>query len=455
MQALRVPLMILPKPSNAVSSTLLLAYGFAGLILLGTILLILPISTSTGQFTSPVDALFTATSAVCVTGLVVMDTGTYWSTFGQAVLLVLFQLGGLGFIVGTTLLLLAIGGRFGLRDKMLISESLGIEQLGGIGGLILQIAIFSIIIEIIGAVILYSYWVSSGYEISAPLWTAVFHAVSAFNNCGMDLFGNFSSLSHFQGDTLVLLITGILIIFGSTGYLVLIDIIRKRGSLGRLFLDSKMVLLVTLSLLVLGTIFYLIVEYFQPAVLGPMQFPQKILEAFFITVNRTSGFSTVDIASLQQISLFFMMFLMFVGGAAGSVAGGIKVTTFGILMITAINLMRGKENICAFGRQLTKQTIYRATVLCMFYLGFLGIIVLALSATERFPIDNILFEAFSALGTVGLSTGITPDLSTAGRVIVVIAMFCGRLGPLALIAYLVHHREPVDLEHPHESVRMG
>ena len=452
-RALRVPLAI-PKPNNPLSSTLLLVYGFASLIMLGTILLVLPVSSRSGQFTSPVDALFTATSAVCVTGLVVVDTGTYWGTFGQAVLLVLFQIGGLGFITGATLLLLAIGGRFGLREKLVITESMGLDQLGGVIGVVGRVALFSLIVESIGAAIFYFRWVSNG-DTGTSVWTAVFHAASAFNNCGMDILGNFRSLSGYQGEAVILLTTALLIILGSTGYIVVADFVRNRSFI-KLSLDSKIVLVATLSLLMLGTLFYLAAEFANPATLGPLPFPQKILVAFFQSVTpRTAGFTAIDIGGLKQNSLFFTMFLMCIGGAAGSAAGGVKVNTIGVLVMTALSLVRGRDNVEAFGRQLTRQAVYRAITLFLFYLGVVSFVALTLSLTEKFPLDSILFETFSALGTVGLTTGITPSLSIAGRFIIIAAMFVGRLGPLTFMAFLVRHWQPADMGYPHETIRLG
>jgi trk system potassium uptake protein TrkH len=452
-RALRLVLKI-RRPTNPLSSTLLLAYGFAAFIILGTLLLMLPVSSESGQVTNPVDALFTATSAVCVTGLVVVDTGTYWSTSGQGVLLVLFQIGGLGFLIGATILLLAIGGRFGLKERVVITESMGLEQLGGVLGIVTKVTIFALLVEAIGAALLYFYWVSTG-DTASSLWMAVFHAVSAFNNCGMDIFGDFHSLSAYQGNAVVLLITALLILFGSIGYAIFADIARKR-SFVKLAFESKIVLVTVGSLLVLGMLFYLIAEFSGPATLGPLPFFQKLLNSFLLSVStRTAGFSSFDIGALSQVSLFFTMFLMCIGGAVGSTAGGVKVNTLGIIAITVLSIIRGKENIEAFGRQLNRQIVYRALTLLLLYLVMVGIIVILLSITEEFPLDNILFETFSALGTVGLSTGITPDLSIAGRFIIIAAMFIGRLGPLALMAFLVHRKKPAALEYPYESIRLG
>jgi trk system potassium uptake protein TrkH len=414
----------------------------------------LPVSSREGVFTPLVDALFTATSAVCVTGLVVLDTGTYWSTFGQTVLLILFQIGGLGIIVGMTMLLFTLSGKFGLRERLVVSESVGLAKLGGIVSVIVQLAIFSLIVEGIGALIFYIHWMNGGVPADA-LFTAVFHAVSAFNNCGFDIFGEFKSLVPYQGDATIILVTAFLILAGSTGCIILADIARNRRFV-KISLESKIVFSATLVLLVTGTLFFLAAESANPATLGPMSWPQKVLAAFFQAVTpRTAGFNAIDMGSLRQISLFFTMVLMLIGGAAGSVAGGIKVNTLGVIFVAIWNTFRGRDNPQIFGRRLPEDTIYRAIALTVFYLLILGLVVMLLSITETFPMDNILFEAISALGTVGLTTGITPQLSFEGRCIIILTMFLGRLAPLAFMAYIAKRKQKLDIGYPHEIIRLG
>lgn len=444
----------LPQPTNPLSSTLLLVCGFGGFISLGAIMLLFPISSQSGQFTSPINALFTATSAVCVTGLVVVDTGTYWSGFGQGVLATLFQVGGLGFLIGTTLLLFAISGRFGLKERLVISEQAGIDELGSALSLVTKISIFALVIEGVGAGFIYLNWIISG-NTSYSFGTALFHSISAFNNCGMDLFGEFKSLIVSQGDYIFLLLTALLIIAGGTGYIVLADVLKRRKFV-KLLLDTKLVLVTTGMLLLFSTLFILLAEFKNPLTLGPMPFTQKLIVAFFQSVSpRTAGFTAVDIAGLRQATIFFIMLLMFIGGAAGSTAGGVKVNTIGVLSVTAISLAKGKHHISAFGRQLTNETVFRAITLFLVYLMVVGVFTVILSVTENQPLDSILFETFSALGTVGLTFGITPELSSLGRLVLVIAMLVGRLGPLAFMAFLVHRQQTAELEYPHENIRLG
>jgi trk system potassium uptake protein len=453
-KALRLPLILSPKPTNPFSSSLLLMYSFAAVIILGTIFLIFPISSSSGQLTNPVTALFTATSSVTLTGLSVEETGVYWSTFGQVVIFVLIQFGGLGFIIGATLLLLAISGRFGLRDRLLIGESLGVEQVGGVIGLVIRVAVFMLVLQGLGALVFYLRWSSLG-DSGVSLWTAFFHSASAFHNSGFDIFSSFNSIANYKNDAVILLVSAVLIFFGSTGYVVFADLFRKKG-FSKISLDTKMVLIVTLGLVVLGALVYLAAEYSSADTLGPLPFSQKVIVAIFQSVSpRTAGVSVWDFNLVQPITLLFTIFLMFVGGAVGSTAGGIKVNTFGILLITVWNTIRGKDNIAAFGRQFTKQTIFKAMTLVLVYLVLAAVIIFLLSITEKLPIDKIMFETFSALSTVGLSTGITPLLSIPSKIILIAAMFIGRLGPLALMAFIVHHKQQVELEFPHEGIRLG
>jgi trk system potassium uptake protein len=429
-------------------------YSFAAFIILGAVFLIFPFSSASGQFTSPVTAFFTATSAVTLTGLNVVETGQYWSMAGQIIIFVLFQFGGLGFIVGTALLLLAINGRFGLRDRLLIGESLGVDQVGGVSGLVTRVILLSVALECLGALFLYLHWRTSAVQ-DLSLWKAFFHAASAFNNCGFDIFGHANSLADFQKDAVTLLITAFLILLGSAGYTVIADMYRRKN-FRKFSLDTKIVLVTTLGLLALGTVVYFMAEYTDPASLGPLSLPQKLAVAFFQSVSpRTAGFSVWDFGLIHPITLLFTVFLMFVGGAVGSTAGGVKVNTFGLLMITVWNVLSGREHISAFRRQVTKQTVFRAMSVVLFYLLIAALVIFLLSITDTLPLDKTMFEVFSALSTVGLSTGITPHLTVPSQSIIMLTMFIGRLGPLILIAYIVHHKQKVELEYPHENIRLG
>jgi trk system potassium uptake protein TrkH len=423
------------------------------------VLLMLPVSSKTGQFTSPIDTLFTAASAVCVTGLAVVDTGTYWSSFGQAVILLLIQIGGLGFMTSATILLLLFGRRIGLKERWLIGQSMGLDKLGGMVKLVRRVAIFTLIVECIGTFIFY-FRFSIENPAGTAVWKSVFQAVSAFNNAGFDILGNFRSLLDYQTDAVVILTTAALIILGGISFVVVADLgIARRFS--RLSLDSKIVLATTAGLLIIGTVVILATEYHNQDTLGVLSLPDKILNAFFHSVTpRTAGFSSINIGSMAAYSQFFTILLMFVGGAAGSTAGGVKVNTFGMLIATIWSSIRGKEHPGAFGREFSSQQINRALALVMLALTLIAIVVFVLTITEKSVIEehgflSIPFETVSAFGTVGLSTGITPDLSVAGRLIITAMMFVGRLGPLVLALSLVQRQQPTTYRYPQDEVRIG
>lgn len=453
-KAWRFLLPLVPRPRAHPLPSLLLIYGFAGLIAIGTVLLMLPISSKSGQFTSPVNALFTATSAVCVTGLVLVDTGDYWSTFGQAVLLVLVQLGGLGFMTAATLFLLMLGRRIGLRERLLIRESMGLARLGGLLKLVRRIALFTLLVEAVGAAIFYVRFSVEASPTTAA-WRSVFHAISAFNNAGFDLFGNFGSLTNYRDDTLVVLTTAAIVILGGISFIVIADVFSaKRFS--RLTLDSKLVLTTTLGLLSLGMLVILITESFNPDTLGTLPLGLKLQDAFFQSVTaRTAGFSTIDVGNMADYALFFIILLMFIGGASGSTAGGIKVNTFGLMVATVLSSIRGREYAGVYHREFTHQGVYRALVVATLSLALVSIVVLALTVTEQFPFLALLFETVSGFANAGLTTGITPDLSTAGRLIITATMFIGRLGPLTLALATAQRQQQSTYRYPRGTVRIG
>ena len=460
----RIPLSLVRVPKFQSISVAVVIWGFAITIAIGAVLLMLPISSQTHEWTYFPDALFMSTSAVCVTGLAVVESGTHFSFFGQAVLLVLMQIGGFGFMASATLLLLAFGRSVGLREKLVIAESMGVERLGGLLSLLLGIAFFSLICEGIGAVLLYIRFSQLDITPGAAVWQSIFHAVSAFNNCGLDIIGHGNSITDYKNDPLVVLTIAGLIILGGLSFLVVWDVFKKR-SFSKLSLDSKMVIAVTAFLLVVGTVVLLAMEYHNTDTLGSMSLPQKVLDAFFQSVTpRTAGFNVVNVGLMTAYSLFFTIMLMFVGGASGSTAGGIKVNTFGVLLATVWSSLRGKEHAEAFGREMRPQLIHRALAVAMLSLGLVGIVTLVLTVTEAhsttadgkpFQFIQILFEEVSAFGTVGLSTGITPFLTLAGKFIIIATMFAGRLGPLTLALSLVQGQRTSKYRYPQDQVRIG
>ncbi|MBI4308150.1 MAG: Trk family potassium uptake protein [Chloroflexi bacterium] len=432
----------------------LLIYGFAGLIVVGTILLMLPISTSAGNAAPFLDALFTATSAVCVTGLVVVNTGTYWSPFGQAVILVLIQVGGLGFMSMSTILLLLIGRRITFQERMRLREALGEHVVGGIVRLLRRIAYTSFAIELAGAALLYIQF-SRDFPVLDAVWKSAFHSVSAFNNAGFDILSGNTSFLVYQSNVLMLGTLSVLIILGSISYTVLADFVKTRG-MARLTLDSRLVVTINIFLWMLGAVVILLAEFTNESTLGPMPPGLKLVNAAFQSVvPRTPGFSSVDIGALREFTLFFMAALMFIGGASGSTAGGIKVNTLGVLLAAVWSAIRGRDQVEAFGRELPEDVVNRALAVVVLSLGLVFSAILLLSLTEVHAFIRILFEALSAFGTVGLTTGITPLLSPLGRLIIIVLMFAGRLGPLTVALALAEREEARHIRFAQERIKIG
>lgn len=449
-----------PRPMRKAPPPAVALVGlFAVLITTGTLLLMLPVATNSGEPTRFIDALFTATSAACVTGLVVVDTATHWSPFGQVVIMLLIQLGGFGIMAGSTLLLFLFLRRTTLRDRVLVNESLGGLQLGTVTTLVKRIAIFTIVCELIGAVIL-SIAFMAGPEAGPPwdplgVWWGIFHSVSAFNNAGFDLTGGFQSLIPFRDDWVVLLTLGLLLVLGGLGFAIVGDAVaRRRWS--RMALETKLVISATVALLVGGTVLIGLIEWGNPATLGALPVEQRVLNAFFESATlRTAGFTALDTGALLESTLFVVMALMFIGGASGSTAGGIKVNTFAVLIIAIISTVKGEPSATAFGRRIKHAIVYRAVAVLILSALFVFLIGLGLTLTTDATFVQTLFEAVSAFGTVGASTGITPELSDPARLITSFAMFVGRLGPLTLVLALAARAHPVSYRPAVESVRIG
>jgi trk system potassium uptake protein TrkH len=429
---------------------------FAVLVVVGTVLLALPIATASGVPATPMEALFTATSAVCVTGLTILDTANFWSPFGHVVIIALVQVGGFGFMAGSTLLLfLLVGRRTGLRDRMLVQASTGALDLGSVTHIVRRVAVFTVAAEGLGAIVLAVAFAVRGADAVGAIWHGIFHSISAFNNAGFDLFGEFRSLSAFADDPWVLLPIGLLILLGGLGFAIVGDVVGKRRW-ARLALETKVVLLTTAVLLVVGTVSLALFEWSNPATLGSLPEAQRPLNAVFeATTLRTAGFSVLPTGSLTQPTLFVVMALMFIGGASGSTAGGIKVNTFSVLLIAIASTVRGRPSAEAFGRRLPHAVIYRALAIALLSVAFVFAVGLGIEITAGTPFVQTVFEAISAFGTVGASTGITPGLPDSARLIIVAAMFVGRLGPLTLVLALAARERPVSYRPAVEAMRIG
>ncbi|AYB42282.1 TrkH family potassium uptake protein [Paenibacillus lautus] len=432
----------------------ILVLGFAAIIFIGTGLLMLPISTTTGEPLGFTDALFTSTSATCVTGLVVVDTGTTFSSFGEVVIMLLIQIGGLGFMTMATLFALVLKRRISLKDRLILQEAMNQSSMEGIVRLIRRVLLYSLFIEACGAVLLSIRW-AFDMPLGRAIYYGVFHAVTMFNNAGFDLFGDFRSLTGYVYDPVVNFVVMFLIVSGGIGFIVLSDLIDYRKQ-RRLSLHSKVVLSMTAALLAVGFIVILIFEFTNPRTLGSLNWGGKFFGALFQSVTpRTAGANTIDITGLRQATQFFIVILMFIGASPGSTGGGIKTTTFTIMVGAVIAMMRGREDIVMFRYRLAQERVLKALTIALLALLLVLTVSMILSTTEEGDFLEILFETTSAFGTVGLSMGLTPDLTVFGKILISLTMFAGRLGPLTL-AYALGPKKGKELyRHPEGKMIIG
>lgn len=429
-----------------------LILGYIIVILSGTILLLLPISTISGNTTSFIDAIFTATSATAVTGLIVVNTAEHWTTFGQLIIMCLIQIGGFGFMTSTTMLFFIFRRKISLRDTLIIMEDLNFNKLSGAISLSKYIILLTFVVELIGSVLLFLYF-NRILPFSKAIFFSVFHSISAFNNAGIDLFGN--SLEDFTMSTYINFIIISLFVFGGIGFIVIDEIYHKRSFI-KLSLHSKLVITISIILILFGSLSIFILEYNNPATIGNLTLGSKMLASLFQGVTpRTAGFNTIPIGRFTDASLFVMILLMFIGASPGSTGGGVKTTTAGILFVVVYNMAVGKDdNIDIFNRRLKRKDIFKTLTVVVISLLVIVIVMIILSLTEGFSFIQIFFEVFSAFGTVGLSTGITADLTIIGKIFIIITMFIGRVGPftLALALGRKHHKS---VRYPEEDILIG
>lgn len=443
--------------NRKLSSSQIILLGFLGVIAVGTILLMLPWAKAGAGGAPFLDALFTATSAVCVTGLITNDTATYWSPFGQAVLLCLIQIGGLGVITVAIFITKLSGRKIGLMQRSTMQEAIAAPQMGGIvrmTGFILKMVV---IIELLGAAALLPSMVME-FGVGKGIWYAVFHSISSFCNAGFDLMGvkeQYSSLTSYTGNLPVNVVVMLLIVVGGIGFLTWDDIKRNKLHLRRYRMQTKVVLSVTVLLLMLPAIYFYFGE-FGTADWAGMSIGERILAALFQSVTtRTAGYNTVDLTQLTESGQMIMIILMLIGGSPGSTAGGMKVTTFAVLFATAIAVFKRRPNAHIFGRRIPSDTAhYAATVLILYLSLFLagGIFI---GSVEHIPIIQALFEAASAIGTVGITLGITPDLCAASRIVLIILMFLGRVGGMTIVYAALSRKHPYVSEFPQEKIIVG
>ncbi|BAH42600.1 Trk family potassium uptake protein [Brevibacillus sp. RS1.1] len=432
-----------------------LVLGFSLIIFLGALLLTLPVATVDGLGLHWLDALFTATSATCVTGLVVVDTGTTFTTFGQLVILSLIQIGGLGFMTFATFFALIMRKKISLRERLILQESLNQMSMEGIVRLAKMILVFTALTELIGGVLL-SIRFAFDFPLPKAIYFGFFHAISNFNNAGFDLMGEFSSLTAYVDDPVVTLVVCLLIILGGIGFMVVSELYDYRQT-RRLSLHTKVVLSTTGILVVAGTALIFILEYANPKTLQPLSMMGKVLGSLYQSVTaRTAGSNTLNIGDMYQSSLFLIILLMFIGASPGSTGGGIKTTTFATLIGAVVAQMKGKEDVIFFRQRILPHMVYKSLTLTMISLFIVLVMTMVLSITEtsaRF--EMILFEVTSAFATTGLSMGLTPHLTPIGKILIVLTMFAGRVGPLTIAFALAQRKQKEYFRYPKGKITIG
>jgi len=431
----------------------LVALTFLMLILTGTGFLMLPAASVSGMPLSFVNALFTATSAVCVTGLAVVDTGTFFSFFGQMVIIILIQLGGLGIMTFATMISVAIGKKINLRERLLIQETLNQEGFSGVVRLALHVIKYTFLIEFIfGSILAFHLYPIYGNK---ALYMGYWHSISAFCNAGFDLFGNYDSLVNFKGDVVVNLSIMSLIILGGLGFIVLEDVLAKRN-FKSLKAHSKIVLISTAVLIFGGTVSLWLMEHNNIDTIANLSGMDQWMACMFQSVtSRTAGFNTLPIEKMTDSSLLFLIMLMFIGASPTSTGGGVKTTTFVVVLLTVWSLLHEKSDIEVFNRRIGKKAVNKAFAIFILALFLILVVTLLISWNDNIPVIQVLFEVVSAFGTVGLSVGITRDLSEISKLLLVLTMYAGRVGVLTFAMLLLQKPRPEKIKYPEEKVIIG
>ncbi len=438
------------------SYTRIIALSFLIVILIGSTLLCLPVASREGLWTPFVDCLFTATSATCVTGLIVYDTFTHWTVFGQLVILAMIQIGGIGLMSIITMFFIFLKKKINMHERILIVHSAGSVQMSGTVKLVRRLIHGTFFFELIGAILLAFRFVPR-LGPARGLYYAFFHAISAFCNAGFDLMGRdkaFSSLTSFEKDPYVNLIIMLLIIIGGIGFLVWDDMLKHKLHFELYSLHSKLVLTTTAVLILIGTLGFFVFEY--NGNLAGYSFGDRLLSSAFMSVTtRTAGFNTMDLSTLSESGSLLSMFLMLIGGSPGSTAGGIKTTTLAVVFISVLCMSRGKNDVVVFKRTLNPQSIKQACVIIMIYLCAVLFSAMLLCHIDALDLTDALFETVSAAGTVGLTRGITPGLSMASHIILIILMYTGRIGGLSMMLVFGERKPPAPIKRPTEPIIIG
>lgn len=437
----------------------ILALFFIVVILCGSILLTLPISSNLGESTNYLDALFTATSATSVTGLVTLDTGTYWSSFGKTVILILIQIGGLGIMSFTTFVALKFGNKISLSTSLLVREALNFDQFQGVSLLMRYVILFTVVVEGLGTLLL-SFVFIPQYGFAEGLYMSLFTSISAFCNAGFDIFGNFASLTSYYSSPYVLIICMLLIIVGGIGFGVITEFITYRYT-KKISITTKIVLIVTTTLILLGAILYFILEHDNPLTLQSMSLSDKILNSFFASVSpRTAGFNSIDLTGMRAGSIALTCILMLIGGSPGSTAGGLKTTTIGVIILSMYYYIRNRHRTIVLGKEIPIKIIIKAFIITLTSLFFISTFVILISITHKDASSTaIVFEVFSAFNTVGLSIGLSSELTSVGKILIILAMYLGRVGVLTLISAFTHRNDNtkkcIGIKYPEVKITVG
>lgn len=450
------------KQRSALSTSQIIMLGFFLTILAGSFLLALPISSATGKAIPYIDALFAATTATCVTGLVTVPTVTAWSLFGQIVILLLIQVGGLGVITIMSGLMIALQRKLGLSDRLLIQDAFNLNSLSGLVRFVKK-AIFGTLVVEGGGALLYMIVFVPEYGLKG-IWISIFNAVSAFCNAGIDIIA-VDSLCQYVANPLINLVTALLIILGGLGYIVWWDVIacfkncKKLGPMAfrRLTLHTKIVLSTTGLLILLGTVGILVFEYHNPATMRDYSFFEKLQASFFQSVTtRTAGFATIPQENLSTPSAIISLLLMFIGGSPAGTAGGIKTVTIVVLIASAITTIKNRNNPLLFHRQISKQTVNKAIAVFTTSFTIMFLSTVLLSAASNAPGLDVLYETVSAVATVGLTRSLTPSLDLWGKMIIIVTMYLGRIGPISLfIGFTLRKEKENMIKHPVEEISVG
>ncbi|MEG0307571.1 MAG: TrkH family potassium uptake protein [Clostridium sp.] len=443
------------KKGIKLSEVQILALGFAILIFLGGCLLTLPISSASGEVTNFLDALFTSTSATCVTGLVTLDTGTHWSVFGQVIIMTLIEIGGLGFMSFATFIAVIVGRKITLKNRLLVQEAMNTFTIQGLVKMVKKVMLFAFVIQLTGAAILSTQLVPE-FGTAKGIYYSVFSSISTFCNAGFDLFGNFNSYTGYYDNSIILLTVSSLIVIGGLGFVVLLELYGFKKE-KKLSLHTKVVLLITTILIVGGTLSMLILEYNNTETLANMNFKDKLVNSIVASISpRTAGINSISTDGMTTAGKFLTILLMFIGGSPGSTAGGLKTSTFGIVICTAISIIRGREDVEIFQRKIAKELVYKAFTLLMLGMGLVMGVTMLLTITEAGgEFLSLLYEATSAFGTVGLSMGVTPGLSNPGKMIIITLMYLGRVGPLTVVMALLNNKKSSPYKYPEGKILIG